>query len=130
MLNTWVRNECDPAYALLYDSVSKENAAVRIGAIQGLGLAYAGTAKEDVAELLCPLVCDEANNADVFGFAALTLGLVFVGTAHPGCTEVRPRTTTCQTPHRLSLLIMSRPCLVGGLWTQKEIVREVSLLYS
>eukprot|EP00241_Pyramimonas_parkeae_P004255 CAMPEP_0114250514 /NCGR_PEP_ID=MMETSP0058-20121206/14741_1 /TAXON_ID=36894 /ORGANISM="Pyramimonas parkeae, CCMP726" /LENGTH=908 /DNA_ID=CAMNT_0001364181 /DNA_START=49 /DNA_END=2775 /DNA_ORIENTATION=- len=87
VLNTWVRNECDPAYALLYDSVSKENAAVRIGAIQGLGLAYAGTAKEDVAELLCPLVCDEANNADVFGFAALTLGLVFVGTAHPGCTE-------------------------------------------
>jgi hypothetical protein len=52
----WVPRRCDPAYALLYDSVNKENPAVRIGAIQGLGLAYAGTAKEEVADLLCPLV--------------------------------------------------------------------------
>jgi 26S proteasome regulatory subunit N1 len=56
IVNCGVRNECDPAYALLYDSVTKENPAVRIGAIQGLGLAYAGTAKEEVADLLCPLV--------------------------------------------------------------------------
>ena len=87
ILNCGVRNECDPAYALLFDSVNKENAAVRLGAIQGLGLAYAGTAKEDVAELLCPILMDESAGPDVLGFAALSLGLVFVGTGHAGCAE-------------------------------------------
>eukprot|EP00959_Pyramimonas_sp_CCMP1952_P436170 9133886-Pyramimonas_sp.AAC.1 len=55
IINSQVRNECDPAYALLYDSVTKDNACVRIGAIQGLGLAYAGTAKEDIQKRLITL---------------------------------------------------------------------------
>mmetsp|Transcript_43009 Transcript_43009/g.71701 ORF Transcript_43009/g.71701 Transcript_43009/m.71701 type:complete len:897 (+) Transcript_43009:349-3039(+) len=87
IVNSGVRNECDPAYALLYDSVNKENPSVRIGAIQGLGLAYAGTAKEDVQELLCPVVTDDSASAEIFGFAALSLGLVFVGTAHQECAQ-------------------------------------------
>lgn len=37
------------AYALLYDSVNKEDLTVRIGAIMGLGLAYAGSQKEEVS---------------------------------------------------------------------------------
>lgn len=36
------------AYALLYDSVNKEDLTIRIGAIMGLGLAYAGSQKEEV----------------------------------------------------------------------------------
>ncbi len=40
------------AYALLYDSVNKEDLTIRIGAIVGLGLAYAGSQKEEVGQLL------------------------------------------------------------------------------
>uniref|UniRef100_A0A7S0WQH9 26S proteasome non-ATPase regulatory subunit 2 homolog n=1 Tax=Pyramimonas obovata TaxID=1411642 RepID=A0A7S0WQH9_9CHLO len=87
IVNSAIRNECDPAYALLHESVVKENASVRIGAIQGLGLAYAGTAKDEVQELLCPVVTDDSVGAEIFGFAALTLGLVFVGTAHQECAQ-------------------------------------------
>lgn len=36
------------AYALLSDSVNKEDPTTRIGAIMGLGLAYAGSQREEV----------------------------------------------------------------------------------
>lgn len=42
VLNCGVQHENDPAYALLYDFVEKPDATIRIGAIMGLGLAYAG----------------------------------------------------------------------------------------
>ena len=42
LLNCGVQHENDPAYALLYEFVEKPDATVRIGAIMGLGLAYAG----------------------------------------------------------------------------------------
>jgi hypothetical protein len=48
ILNSGVQHENDPAYALLYDFVEKHDPVVRIGAIMGLGLAYAGTQKEEV----------------------------------------------------------------------------------
>ena len=42
VLNCGVQHENDPAYALLYAFVEKPDATIRIGAIMGLGLAYAG----------------------------------------------------------------------------------------
>lgn len=50
ILNCGLQHENDPAYALLHDFVDKQDPVVRIGAIMGLGLAYAGTQKEEV----CP----------------------------------------------------------------------------
>mmetsp|Transcript_28416 Transcript_28416/g.45503 ORF Transcript_28416/g.45503 Transcript_28416/m.45503 type:complete len:952 (+) Transcript_28416:188-3043(+) len=87
LINVNVRNDCDPAYGLLYESVNKENSSVRIGAIMGLGLAYAGTQKEEVQELLVPVVTDDLTPLDVAAFAALSLGLVFVGTCHEECVQ-------------------------------------------
>ena len=51
ILNCGVQHENDPAYALLHDFVDKQDPVVRIGAIMGLGLAYAGTQKEEVGHL-------------------------------------------------------------------------------
>ncbi len=51
ILNCGVQHENDPAYALLHDFVDKQDPVVRIGAIMGLGLAYAGTQKEEVGRL-------------------------------------------------------------------------------
>lgn len=48
IVSSGIRHESDPAFALLSESVNKEDPAVRIGAIMGLGLAYAGVQKEEV----------------------------------------------------------------------------------
>ena len=48
ILNACVQNENDPAFALISDYVSNPDANIRIGAILGLGLAYAGTNREEV----------------------------------------------------------------------------------
>ncbi|KAK9829660.1 hypothetical protein WJX72_007157 [[Myrmecia] bisecta] len=88
LVNCGVQDECDPAYALLYESVDKkDDPTVRIGAIMGLGLAYAGTQKEEVQELLAPLVTDADVSIEVAGFAALSLGLVFPSTCHAESVE-------------------------------------------
>jgi 26S proteasome regulatory subunit N1 len=82
IINCGVRNECDPAYALLYDSVNKEDLTVRIGAIMGLGLAYAGSQKEEVLDLLTPILQDSKVGIDLAGFAAVALGLIYVGSCN------------------------------------------------
>eukprot|EP00891_Asterochloris_glomerata_P006079 jgi/Astpho2/6079/e_gw1.00084.7.1_t len=85
--NCGVQDECDPAFALLCESVNHDDPGVRIGAIMGLGLAYAGTQKSDVQELLMPVVVDPDVKMDVAGFAALALGLVFASTCHGDSAE-------------------------------------------
>ncbi|KAJ7533199.1 hypothetical protein O6H91_13G037300 [Diphasiastrum complanatum] len=82
IVNCGIHDDCDPAYALLYDFVNKEDPSIRIGAIMGLGLAYAGSQKEEVLELLTPIITDSKVGVDVAGFAAIALGLVYVGSCH------------------------------------------------
>lgn len=62
-----MRNESDPALALLADHVESPSHAMRCGACVGLGVAYAGARREDVVELLSPLVAntEKANMVEV-----------------------------------------------------------------
>ncbi len=62
---------------------------VRIGALLGLGLAYAGSQREDVQALLSPFASDTSATADmeVVSIAALALGLVYCGTLCLCCTS-------------------------------------------
>eukprot|EP00850_Spirogloea_muscicola_P005526 SM000025S08421 [mRNA] locus=s25:594791:601686:- [translate_table: standard] len=87
VLNAGVRTEFDPAYALLSESVEKEDATVRNGAIIGLGLAYAGSQKQDFLGLLTPVITDSKVGVDVAGFAALALGLVYVGSCNEDAAQ-------------------------------------------
>ena len=111
VLNSGVRNECDPALALLTEYVeNKAPANIKMGATLGLGLAYAGSAREEarppprppsqpppisplispkvsptsrqVLELLMPLVADIETPLEVVAMAALSLGLAYVGTCN------------------------------------------------
>lgn len=84
IVSSGVKNESDPALALLSEHVEGSSSIMRIAAVVGLGIAYAGTGREDIMELLTPIVAnaDNANAAEV-GLASLSLGLVFVGT----CSE-------------------------------------------
>ncbi|CAK9194993.1 unnamed protein product [Sphagnum troendelagicum] len=67
------------ACAVLFDSVNKEDPAIRIGVIMGLGLAYPNTQKEEVLEVLTPIVQDSNLGIEVAGFAAMTLGSCLCG---------------------------------------------------
>ncbi|TPX37187.1 hypothetical protein SmJEL517_g01072 [Synchytrium microbalum] len=82
ILTASVRNESDPAIALLSEHVENKSAIMKTSAILGLGIAYAGKAREDVCELLLPIVSDTGVSMEIASLAALSLGIVFVGTCH------------------------------------------------
>ena len=84
-----VRNECDPVLALLGQELEdKEMASCRrIGAALGLGLAYAGTQKEEILEILTPIIVDPDIDVDLFSLASLSLGYIFVGTGKADIAE-------------------------------------------
>ena len=65
IVNTGVRNECDPALALLSDYVEHKNGVMQIGAILGLGLAYAASNREDVLSLILPVISDSKKSMEV-----------------------------------------------------------------
>lgn len=80
IVNSGVRNEMDPVFALLSDYIDASNSKiVRMGAILGLGLAYVGTHREDLTELLSPILEDADAELDLVCMAALALGMIFVG---------------------------------------------------
>lgn len=52
-----------------------------------LGMAYSGSHREDVQELLSPFISDTTLNMEIASLAALSLGLVFVGSCHGDITS-------------------------------------------
>ena len=76
--NSGVWSEIDPAKALLEENLESKEKVVKMGAAMGLGLAYAGTAREEFRTSLCPIITDFGIGTDTAGFAALSLGLIFV----------------------------------------------------
>nr|NVI77485.1 regulatory particle non-ATPase 1 [Cucujiformia]NVI77516.1 regulatory particle non-ATPase 1 [Cucujiformia] len=87
IVNCGVRNECDPALALLSDYVLHNTNIMRIGAIVGLGLAYVGSNREDVLKLLTPVFSDSKSNMEVIGMAALACGMIAVGSSNHQVTS-------------------------------------------
>jgi len=59
----------------------------RLGAIFGLGLAYAGTNRQDVIQLLLPVFGDSKSNMEVIGVTALATGLIAVGSCNGEVTS-------------------------------------------
>jgi len=87
IVNTGVRNECDPALALLSDYVLHSSNVMRLGAIYGLGLAYAGSNRTDVIQLLLPVFADAKSNMEVIGVASLAVGMIAVGSCNGDVTS-------------------------------------------
>jgi 26S proteasome regulatory subunit N1 len=87
VIHSSLRNQTDAAYALLSDHVEGGKRDLRIGAILGLGIAYAGSGHEEVNDLLMPILADAEQPVEISAFAALALGLVFVGTGNDAITE-------------------------------------------
>nr|MBE5726985.1 regulatory particle non-ATPase 1 [Cucujiformia] len=87
IVNCGVRNECDPALALLSDYVLHGSNIMRIGAVVGLGLAYVGSNREAVLSLLIPVLSDSKSSMEVIGMAALACGMISVGSANHQVTS-------------------------------------------
>lgn len=77
-----VKNECDPAWALLGEQLEAEDAQLRLAAVVGLGYAYAGSCREDLLENLTPMIVDTACSIECSAMAAVSLGLVFVSSCN------------------------------------------------
>ncbi|KAF2162529.1 hypothetical protein M409DRAFT_37404 [Zasmidium cellare ATCC 36951] len=86
IMNSGVRLDSDPTMALLGDFEGK-SVSEKVARIMGLGLAYAGSNKEDLLEILLPLVLDTGLEMQLSATAALSLGLIFVGTAQSDVSE-------------------------------------------
>ena len=82
ILNTGVRTEADAAMALLAEYVENKSVSLKTSAIIGLGLAYAGSAREDLQALLLPVVADDDVTIEVASLAALALGFIYVGSGN------------------------------------------------
>lgn len=86
ILSCGVRNDADPALALLTEHVesgSESPHIIKCAACTGLGIAYAGTAREDVLEVLTPMVESSGGPTNTkmleVSLAGLALGMIFVG---------------------------------------------------
>lgn len=82
-----VKNDCDPAFALLHEHVEGKSIPSRIGAIVGLGLAYAGSNRNDIINVLTPVLHDPSSTSELRGLAALSCGLIAVGSANGEVTS-------------------------------------------
>ncbi|OCK83696.1 26S proteasome regulatory complex, non-ATPase subcomplex, Rpn1 subunit [Lepidopterella palustris CBS 459.81] len=89
IINSGVRMDSDPAMALLGDeaNLANKDVSIRVASIMGLGLAYAGSNKEDLLDLLLPIVGDTSLDMQLSAMAALSLGLIFVGSAQSDVSE-------------------------------------------
>lgn len=85
IVSSGVRNEADPALALLaqyLEDDSDSSHVMKCAACTGLGIAYAGSAREDVMEILLPVVEGTGGGPTKMMevcLAGLALGMIFVG---------------------------------------------------
>lgn len=89
VLNSGVRMDSEPAMALLSteENIGAKSVQMRIASIMGLGLSCAGTNKEELLELLLPIVENTELDMQLSAMAALSLGLIFVGSSNDTVTQ-------------------------------------------
>uniref|UniRef100_A0A0E0QPU6 26S proteasome non-ATPase regulatory subunit 2 homolog n=1 Tax=Oryza rufipogon TaxID=4529 RepID=A0A0E0QPU6_ORYRU len=101
--------------------LARDESIIRIGAILGLGIAYAGSQKEEVRENLTAFLSDSQVPLEVLVFAAISLGLVFVGS----CNEEIAQTIICvlmerSEPELAEPIIRLLPVALGLLYLGKQ----------
>ena len=81
IVNCGIRNEMDPVFAILLEKLENSTKQIhKIGALMGLSIAYAGSARSDLLEAISPLVLDSSNTIELQSVAALAIGLIYTGT--------------------------------------------------
>ena len=80
IVNSGIKNETDPVFAILLEKLESPKQIHKIGALIGLSLAYAGSARADLLEAISPIVLDSSNTLELQSVAALAIGMIYVGT--------------------------------------------------
>jgi len=88
MISSTVHNENDPALAILSEYIDSDKALLRATSIMGLGIAYTGSNRDDLKELLLPIVSDTSIDLQLSGMAALALGQIFIGQGAKADNEI------------------------------------------
>lgn len=89
IVNSGVKMEGDPVISLLSDDdvLQSGRPSYRLAAIMGLGLSYAGSAREDLLDFLLPIVEDSSQEMQLSAMAAVALGMIFVGSSNHQVAE-------------------------------------------
>lgn len=89
IMNTNVKSDSEPAMALLADpdKLAHKNPLIRVATIMGLGLAYAGSCREDLRDMLVNIISDPEESMRVSAMAALACGMIFVGSSNSEVSE-------------------------------------------
>lgn len=61
--------------------------SLKIGALMGLSFTYAGSAREDLLEVISPIILDMDNSTQLQAIASLAIGLIFVGTCNEDAAQ-------------------------------------------
>lgn len=69
-----ITDENDSVLGILGDKIWYEKSADRLGALIGLGYAYAGKNKEECTESIIPILIDGETPTDASAYSALSLG--------------------------------------------------------
>lgn len=88
IMNSGIKLDSDPAMALLSDPerLEHKNPMVQVASVMGLGLAYAGSNKPELTEILVSVI-NSPYEMRVRAMAALAAGLVAVGSGNSEVTE-------------------------------------------
>jgi len=108
--------------------LDKPSPIMRIGAILGLGLAYSGSARQDLQDYILPIAEDSSVSMEVVSIASLALGLIFVGTANPDITQTLMQLLMERDEASLNSTHARYICLgLGLLYLGKQAVADVTL---
>ncbi|KAJ7938131.1 armadillo-type protein, partial [Mycena leptocephala] len=77
----------DVAKGLISKYVDNKSVPLKTSAIMGLALAYAGSHREDLLQLLIPHISDDAT-MEIVSLATLALGFIFVGSENGEITSM------------------------------------------
>ena len=83
LINSGIKYENDPVFAILSEKLEAASDYEKIGALMGLSFTYAGSQREDILELVSPMILDGDNSMELIATAALVLGFIFIGS----CSE-------------------------------------------
>ncbi|CAL5441323.1 unnamed protein product [Camellia sinensis] len=119
------------ALALLADYIDTEDSSVRIGAIMGLGHAYAGAQNEQIRSKLTPILGDNKVPLDVIAFTAISLALVYVGSCNEEVAQAIIFALMDRSESELGEpLTRLLPLGLGLLYLGKQATTEVSKTFN
>ena len=66
ILNSGIKNDADAAFAILSDKLeSATKQSHKIGILMGLSIAYAGSARTDLLDIISPIILDSDNSIEL-----------------------------------------------------------------